>query len=274
MKVVQWEPLQLELLTEEVIMVDELDSDLDLSSASEVAAFTASMVSESLESIGITSHAVGSTVYLLYEGRVIENGPRINVFDVLVDNSDPDVFIAQAEISFTLNPQDEDSYIIDSTTGWAETAEDAIRLATDSWCAVTAPPILFLIFSSLNRKAPLPVDWFSNGDPEGISGWDVCASGYGFKGNEREQRRVHQFLSSNVSLMKMLSSSILSEVKNDNFTYVKLYRGFDGEEHFAEGRVNGFINERLSDKLKQLPWPDCKDFVSVSQFLMLLPTQE
>lgn len=274
MRVIEWEPLRLELLTEEVIIVEEIESELDLSSPSEVAAFTALQVSESLQSIGISSQAVKSTIYLSYEGRVIEKGPRISVFEVSVDDSDPDSVIVQAEISFTLNPEDEDSYILDYTAGWGETAEEAIRMATDAWCAVTAPPVLFLIFSSINRETRLPVDWFSNGDPEGIPGWDVCTSGYGFKGDAKEQKRVHNFLSSNVSLMKMLSSSIRREVKDNQFSYVKLYFGFNGEDKFAEGRVNGFINEGLSEELKQLPWPECKEFVSVSQFLMLLPANE
>ncbi len=205
-------------------------------------------------------------------GNVVMPGkgtPVIAVNHVEFSQPRPPDWIAHADICFALNPERQETYIDDCATGWAETREQAFEIAAHAWAHVTAPPV----FSLLHCRAVHGADWFPRGDPAGLPGWNVFAGPYGFRGDPEEWRRLEAHLREH-PLLPALGRPILRSALRPYLNYVKLYRGYSGSEWFCDGFINGVRDQALTDELRELPWPEMRQFTSAALFAVVYPQIE
>jgi hypothetical protein len=215
------------------------------------------------------------------DGDVVKPGrgtPEIRITDLWfrdfqIPTETGQVHLAHIVIEFALNPERPESVITDCATGWAATEQEAIDQAVGAWVTITAPPI----FSLLNSKAVMDAEWFPSGDQLGIQGWDVFSSPYGFRGDESEQQRLREYLDGK-SLMRELTAEINAAATREHLNYVRIYRGFSGDNYHVECVVNGVRDDAASTKLEQMAWPQPEPHrvVSLGEFLILikpLPTE-
>jgi hypothetical protein len=193
--------------------------------------------------------------------------PEIIVQRVELSQARPPVWIAHADIPFSLNPERPETQIDDCATGWAETREKAVESAAHAWVQITAPPV----FSLLQSSPAYGADWFPVGDATGLPGWNVFAGPYGFRGDPEEWRRLETHLRRH-PLLPVLSGPILGGFLRPYLNYVKLYRGYSGSEWFSDGFINGVRDQALTNKLLGLRWPEIRQFASATLFaIAMLP---
>jgi hypothetical protein len=227
------------------------------------------MGGEELVAERLASSLSGMGVRATARGNVVKPGqgtPEIIVRRVEFSQPRPVLWIAHADVCFSLNPERPEARIDDCATGWAETQEGAAEVAAHAWTQVTAPPVF-----SLLRCSPVHgAEWFPVGDAAGLPGWNVFAGPYGLRGDPEEHQRLEGHLRQH-PLLPSLAEQILGGFRRPYLNYVKLYRGYSGSGWFADGFVNGVRDQALTDRLIELPWPRVTRFASATLFGVAYP---
>jgi Family of unknown function (DUF6348) len=225
---------------------------------------SASMAGEELVAERLVSLLTGMGIRASAQNTVVKLAratPEISIKRVELSQPQPPVWIAHADIRFSLNPDRPETHIDDCATGWAETQEEAIESAAQAWTKITAPPV----FSLLQHSPDHGADWFPLGNAAGLPGWHVFAGPYGFRGDPEGGRLLEDHLQRH-PLLPLLSEPIVRGFRRPYLNYVKLYRGYSGSEWLSDGLINGVRDQALTDKLLGLRWPEIRQFASATLF--------
>jgi Family of unknown function (DUF6348) len=221
-------------------------------------------IQDQLSELGIPSSIVGSQVRL-------DEWPTVAIsLDHSEDVTDPDigssVRVFHLHLTLALNHERPDSAILSCATGMGRNIEEAVANAAKQWCQTTVPPVL----SVLAQRPVYDAEWFAPDDPYGLPGWELFSSPYLVRG-DAQTRTLVAYLEEQ-PLIPSVSSVLLAEMKPSTlFTTVALYRGQVGDKTYADSFIDGHLNERVTQALLDLPWPDIAGFHSVRLFLFCMP---
>lgn len=176
------------------------------------------------------------------------------------------VRVYHLHLSLALNHERPDSAIPSCATGMGQSTEDAVANAARQWCQTTVPPVL----SVLAQRPVHDAEWFAPDDPYGLAGWELLSSPYLVRG-DAQARSVVAYLEEH-PLVPSVSGALLAELEPSAlFTTVALYRGQVGDQTYADCFIDGRLNERVTQALLDLPWPDVAGFHSVRLCLFCMP---
>lgn len=221
-------------------------------------------IQDQLTALEIPSSIVGSQVRL-------DDWPTVAIsLDHSEDVTDPEigssVRVFHLHLTLALNHERPDSVIPSCATGMGRSIEDAVANAAKQWCQTTVPPVL----SVLAQRPIYDAEWFAPDDLYGLPGWELFSSPYLVRG-EAQTRTLIAYLEEH-PLIPSVSGVLLAEMNPSAlFTTVALYRGQVGDQTYADGFIDGRLNERVTQALLDLPWPDIAGFHSVRLFLFCMP---
>ena len=177
----------------------------------------------------------------------------------------------QADIQTQLNVDHPDSYLMSCCTGIGNDLTQAIQNGMDAWMHVEAPLVLSLLSSQPTKGA----EWFPNGDPSGVQGWDVFSSPYMLRGMSTGADILQSFLQEH-PLLDAIRQDLTQVLDRHRILHtISLYRGVSGGQHFADCRINGQEANPLHERLLTCHWPsEGIAWASVRQSLLLMqPSQ-
>ncbi len=200
----------------------------------------------------------------------LDEWPTVAIFlNHIEDVTDPTLRssakILHLYLTFALNHERSDSAITSYVTGIGISEAKALSDAATQWCQSVVPPIL----SVFHQRPSYGAEWFAPDDPYGLTGWELFSSPYLIRG-DTEAGSVMSHLDAH-PLLPSLSEILLTEMTSSAlFTTVSLYRGQVGEDIYADCFINGQYNERVTQALRNLPWPHINNFHSVRLFLFCM----
>ncbi|MEO0756733.1 MAG: DUF6348 family protein [Cyanobacteria bacterium J06648_16] len=175
--------------------------------------------------------------------------------------------VLQFQIQTQLNVEHSDSFLMSHCTGIGSDLSQAIQDGVNSWMRSEAP----LIFSLLRSHPVQQTEWFSNGDPLGIPGWDLFSSPYIIRGIPTSADILRSFIQ-NHPLLTPIRQDLPQFLDRQRMLHlVSIYHGVSGGKHFADCRINGEVVSPLNQILLLSDWPlGIIEWASVRQSLLLL----
>ena len=226
----------------------------------EIKDYVAVCLFENLQTLGVPINKEAQGL------RIGQGTPIIKVQEATVwEGSRKGSWLSHIDIAFALNPDRPETILNDCASGWGDSPEDALVIAVNALCQTTVPPI----FSLLNSESRLGASFFPPNDPSGFPDREVISSQYIFRG---DQPAIDLFVENlrHEPLLSRVVDMVTEQLDRPLLNTLKLYVGFDGQNFHADCRLNDKPYDKGIEVLLHSNLPKLNQFVSVSQFMLLL----
>jgi hypothetical protein len=206
----------------------------------------ASAIADSLSELGCAAVADDHTVTLATWSTVC-----IDVVHSSAERHPDGSVVLHTNVHFFLNRSRSDSLVRTCSTGLGASIDAASLDAALMWTKTEAPPLLSVLF----QEPRFDAEWFPDGDPGGIPGWDVFSSPYVFRGLPVDTAALTSVVQ-DFPPLDTVRRTLAARLSPDSlFHSVTMFLAEVAGSRDSDCRVDGEADSELSTALLSTRWP-------------------